>query len=390
VKEKQNQSKSAAPASPWQKTSFANLVRYEPSGTYFARVKVGGKLIRKSLETKVLSVAKLKLADLEKAERGKLESAERVTGGRATVGDLIHEYRNRLAADPTIKPRTVTYRQECIARITKSWPELTATDVRKLTERHCEEWAGRFKETCKGASSFNNTVGTLRLILEIAVASGARYTNPAMKIGRKPVRNKNLALPSQDQFHELLEEIRRVPFGPGLAAAELVEFLAYGGFRKSEAANVRWRDCDFERGKIFVRGDEATATKNGESRHVPMIPDMRALLERLKRQRGDAQPDDLVMRVRECQGTLTRACAARGIPRFTHHDLRHLFATRCIEAGVDIPTVSRWLGHKDGGALAMKVYGHLRDQHSARMAATVTFARTQPENVVALQNKEAA
>jgi integrase len=43
--------------------------------------------------------------------------------------------------------------------------------------------------------------------------------------------------------------------------------------------------------------------------------------------------------------------------RITHHELRHLFATRCIESGVDIPTVSRWLGHKDGGALAMKVYG---------------------------------
>ena len=53
--------------------------------------------------------------------------------------------------------------------------------------------------------------------------------------------------------------------------------------------------------------------------------------------------------------------------------LRHLFATRCIESGVDIPTVSRWLGHKDGGALAMKVYGHLRDQHSVDMAQKVTF-----------------
>jgi hypothetical protein len=40
---------------------------------------------------------------------------------------------------------------------------------------------------------------------------------------------------------------------------------------------------------------------------------------------------------------------------------------------VDIPTVSRWLGHKDGGALAMKVYGHLRDQHSAAMAQKVQF-----------------
>jgi hypothetical protein len=28
--------------------------------------------------------------------------------------------------------------------------------------------------------------------------------------------------------------------------------------------------------------------------------------------------------------------------------------TRCIESGIDIPTVSRWLGHQDGGVLAMK------------------------------------
>ena len=62
----------------------------------------------------------------------------------------------------------------------------------------------------------------------------------------------------------------------------------------------------------------------------------------------------------------------------THHDLRHLFATRCIESGVDIPTVSRWLGHKDGGALAMKVYGHLRDQHSVAMAQKVTFSASRP------------
>ena len=51
-----------------------------------------------------------------------------------------------------------------------------------------------------------------------------------------------------------------------------------------------------------------------------------------------------------------------------------LFATRCIESGVDIPTVSRWLGHKDGGALAMKTYGHLRREHSIAQAQRVSFA----------------
>jgi integrase len=105
-----------------------------------------------------------------------------------------------------------------------------------------------------------------------------------------------------------------------------------------------------------------------------MISEMRQLLERLKQAAGMTDPDTKVMKVRECQLAMNTATAKLGLPHLTHHDLRHLFATRCIESGVDIPTVSRWLGHKDGGALAMKVYGHLRDQHSAAMASKVSFS----------------
>lgn len=104
-----------------------------------------------------------------------------------------------------------------------------------------------------------------------------------------------------------------------------------------------------------------------------MISEMLSMLERLKTAATEADPSAMVMRVKECQGALTRACKKLRIARITHHDLRHFFATTCIEAGVDIPTVSRWLGHKDGGALAMKVYGHLRDQHSQAMAGKVKF-----------------
>lgn len=68
-----------------------------------------------------------------------------------------------------------------------------------------------------------------------------------------------------------------------------------------------------------------------------------------------------------------RSAETRGYPGFTHHDFRHFFATTCIEAGVDIPTVSRRLGHKDGGALAMRIYGHLRQDHSLAAIQRVIF-----------------
>src|SRR5438552_16403283 len=125
--------------------------------------------------------------------------------------------------------------------------------------------------------------------------------------------------------------------------------------RLSEANALEWRDVDFEAGEIVVRGDRETGTKNWELRRVPLIPDARALFQLMRSERADEPLDAKVFAVRECQKALDRACKKVGTNRITHHDLRHLFATRCIESGVDIPTVSRWLGHKDGGALAMKV-----------------------------------
>jgi len=65
-------------ASEWQKTPFANLVRFKRSQIYFARIRVKGKLIRKSLKTDKVSVAKLRLADFEKSERQKIQSISAV------------------------------------------------------------------------------------------------------------------------------------------------------------------------------------------------------------------------------------------------------------------------------------------------------------------------
>jgi len=65
--------------------------------------------------------------------------------------------------------------------------------------------------------------------------------------------------------------------------------------------------------------------------------------------------------------------AKLGLPVLYHLAMRQFFTTRVMESGVDVPTVSRWLGHKDGGQLAMKVYFHLRPTHSDAMIARVSF-----------------
>jgi integrase len=376
--------KTDSDSSQWANSPVANLVRYVPSGVYFARARVGGKLIRRSLKTDVLSVAQLRLSDLLKAERHGVESRASVSKGKMTFGDALAIYASRLEAKVGLKPSAKLYRQKCIEALVKSWPALREMDVRKISERECLNWAARFGAKYS-PSVYNNTVGTLRHILDIAISEGARYGNPASIIKKAKIRPKVLALPEHEKFLSLVAEIENGGAWCSHDCADLVRFLAFGGFRKGEAETITWADCDFEKGEIVVRGDPETGTKNWSIRRVPMIPEMRSLLERLRGERPEETPQTPVMRVQECQGAINSACKKLGIARFTHHDLRHLFATRCIESGVDIPTVSRWLGHKDGGALAMKVYGHLRDQHSTTMAQRVSFGSVRaPEIVVAL------
>jgi integrase len=367
----------------WQKTPVANLVRHVQSGNYYARIRVRGKLIWKSLKTDRISVAKLRLGDFHKEERQRAAAHKAVARGKMTFGAALETYQERLKGDYSLKDRSKTYREERIAALLKSWPDLKETDVAQISKADCLTWAARFGQKAS-PSAFNNTVGTLKLVLDIAVEAGARYDNPAIHIKRKKIRQKLLHLPSQDKFPELVTTIRKADGAWGKKCADLVEFLAFSGCRKGEATRVEGKHCDFEKGEINILGDPVTGTKNWEIRRVPMIPGMRRLLERIKAERGEKEfSANPLMRVQECQGAINTACKKLGIARFTHHDLRHLFATRCIESGVDIPTVSRWLGHKDGGALAMKTYGHLRDQHSANMAQKVVFTET-AANVVPL------
>ena len=71
------------------------------------------------------------------------------------------------------------------------------------------------------------------------------------------------------------------------------------------------------------------------------------------------------MRLRE---SLNAVRAVAELPWFGFHDLRHMFASRCVMAGIDFMTVAAWLGHSDGGILVGRVYGHLCDTHKKAAA----------------------
>ena len=290
-----------------------------------------------------------------------------------TFGEAAAIHLRNLDDNLNIKPRTRDYWKEVLAALLKSWPRLNETEIRKITQNDCKKWATAYAKSAS-PTRYNNTLAVLRHVLNVAVETGVIYSNPAAVVKRAAVRGKQIALPTIDKFNALIDEMRAGHSRDSRNCADFALGLAVTGMRKSEANALEWRDIDFEAGEVVVRGDAETGTKNWELRRVPLIPDARALFERMRAERATEALEAKVFAVRESQKALDRACKKVGTDRITHHDLRHLFATRCIESGVDIPTVSRWLGHKDGGALAMKTYGHLRREHSIAQAQKVSFA----------------
>ena len=176
----------------------------------------------------------------------------------------------------------------------------------------------------------------------------------------RSMRMKDRALINQQQFSELLAECDRLKRSQ---AGNVVRFLAHTGLRIREARLVRWVDVGPD--CIMVRAD---STKNGKARVIPFVQGTAEVLARLRAVTGSRE---FVLPRSEIRRGLSMACERAGVAPLSHHDFRHLFATRCIQSGVDLPTVARWLGHQDGGALLARTYFHLVDEHSRAMAARV-------------------
>jgi integrase len=367
----------------WQKTRKPNLLRHK-SGRYYARAFAGGKEVWKSLKTSHYSVAEAKLAEFLKEHRERVSNGNGEVSAKMTFGEALKIHQQNQADDVTIKPSTRHYWNQIFVALLKSWPGLADREIRRITTTDCKEWTRRFRKIAS-PTRYNNTLAGLRHVFEVAKDAGIMYGNPAERLERMPVRTKQLTLPSGEQFLQLVDAVEDAGAWCSRDCADFVRGLAFTGCRKGEAGHITWRDVDFDAGEIVLRGDPETATKNWTVRRVPLIPDAYELFQRMRTDRSDESLEAKVFRVGECQKALDRACRKVGADRITHHDFRHLFATRCIESGVDIPTVSRWLGHKDGGSLAMKTYGHLRREHSIAQAQRVSFApvETKQAHVIA-------
>lgn len=345
----------------FSKSKVPCLLRHR-GGKYYASAKVAGKVIRRSLETDDFNVAKNRLP----AALAQMKGARNASKA-STLGIAIHEEATR--EDATLEKTTRHYYEQTATAIAKVASELPGNPLDKSITKVSlndliaimDKFAGAYS-----ASRYNGALALLRRTYARAVDAGYVATNVPVALKRLQPARKEYDLPTAEELAAVVADILSQKKRYSKASAAAVEFMAYTGLRISEAQKIRWRNI--KEGWLTT---VSAKSKPKPIRQIPLIPAALDLLSRLRSTGVPTGPNDPVMLVKSPRIALDNSCERLNIQHLRIHDLRHIFATRCIEAGVDFKTLAEWLGHQDGGVLCVQVYGHLCKKHSSAMAKNV-------------------
>lgn len=349
---------------------------------------------------------KLKKA-IQENDDGILADAGRITFA-AWAAEWFEVY-----AKPVIRPRTQRlYYNEIYLHIIPAFPGVLLKDVREdMLQKFINEKQEKRIDGKPGGYSVtlvSDFKVRLYSMMEKAVDLGLIAKNPAKKLQLKKEPSKEKIVFTKDQ-QQRLEGVVTDNLERDMSLAIILVMLNTG-LRVGEASGLQIPDVDFERHEISVKRTfgrlPAVDGKKGELassvpktyksiRVVPMSPYVEELMKKVMvdRERRITDFSDVwakfsphdrmgidggyvflnsrfgnVVDNSHVGKVLRKFEREAGVPLVSPHGLRHTFATRWVEAGLDIKTLSEILGHTST-QLTLNLYTHsLEDQRRDGMA----------------------
>lgn len=196
-------------------------------------------------------------------------------------------------------------------------------------------------EDGKAPATINRELANLKKAFNLALREWEWcHQNPVTRVSMEKENNKRDRWLSEEEESRLLTAC-----APWLH--DLVTFALHTGMRMGEILELTWRGVDFTRRTVTVM-----RSKNGERRTIPVNETVLRVLKEKARVRSLAS--DLVfcskaftpMESGHLRRSFRLALSKAKIEEFHFHDLRHTFATRLVQAGIDLYKVQQLLGHK--------------------------------------------
>ncbi len=219
------------------------------------------------------------------------------------------------------------------------------------------------------------------LLLAILRLAGMNYTG---EVELPKIRQKAVEVFTEPELRQMGRTILRRPDETGLG----ILLTAYTGIRLGELCGLQWQDVNADTGTLHVqRTVERIAQAGGgtcltvqtpktesSDRWIPIPQEMLRVLNVSHRRPeaflltgGEALPDP-----RTCQYRYKALLDRCGVGYRSFHALRHTYATRCIEQGVDAKSVSELLGHSDVRT-TLRLYVHSSMDYKRKAVEGIGF-----------------
>lgn len=199
-------------------------------------------------------------------------------------------------------------------------------------------------------ATINREIALLKTIFSMAVEWGRIDKNPLARVKKfKENHQKDMRILKDEEAIALIDA----------ANSHLKPILIIAlntGMRRGEILGLRWENIDFDKDLIYIED-----SKSGKPREVYMnIMIFEALKELPRNSEYVFYNQDTQNHITDVKKSFKTACKNAGIKSIRFHDLRHTAATKMVEAGVDLVTVSKILGHSS--IMMTMRYAHLGEK----------------------------
>lgn len=287
-----------------------------------------------------------------------------------------------------VKTKTLqNYKERFKYNIAECIGNMLLSDVRPL---HCQNVLNHMSESGYCTSTIELTRITMYSLFEYAAENELLVKNPVSKNvkcigGKEPKAERVLTVDEQRTFLNATK---------GKSNYNQYAFVLQTGLRAGELAALKWTDIDFEKGIIHITRtvDYRTATGEWETRSpksksglrdIPLSDEAICILnnQRQKMQSLNIIPMEYhdfvflskngnLIRNSAYNKDLQMICKRTGLAHFSMHTLRHTFATRCAEAGMQPKTLQSILGHSNI-SVTMDIYVHCTEDKKTQEMKSV-------------------
>lgn len=309
---------------------------FKRSGVWWTCIRHSGKKIQKSLKT---SDRKLAQAIEAKIRTEMVEGTyfDKLVGRNKTFRDMMGKFMKEYS--PKVSKAT---RISYTTSLTHFKPFFGETKLIDITPKMISRYKVlRIDEGAKPAT-INRELAMLSKAFSLAVKDWEWIKeNPVSKVQKEKVDNKRDRWLNKDEERQILDN------SPDWLR-EVVTFGLYTGLRLEEMLSLEWSRVNLFRRTILIR-----ETKNGNPRTLPLnkialdVLTQRSTVKSIKNDFVFLSSDGEKMDSNVLRTAFYSVLKKVGIEDFRLHDLRHTFATRLAQAGVDIYKISKLLGHKD-------------------------------------------